>query len=80
MDGVESGDVIQGALGDCYFLGAISGSHSFMLTSNAFKLLLHAVIYCYHCLWVLIQSMDFIRSSFSRMENGQYPSFLYNNK
>lgn len=26
VDGVESGDVIQGALGDCYFLGAISGN------------------------------------------------------
>jgi len=24
IDGVESGDVIQGALGDCYFLGALS--------------------------------------------------------
>jgi hypothetical protein len=24
VDGVESGDVIQGALGDCYFLGALS--------------------------------------------------------
>ena len=27
VDGVESGDVIQGALGDCYFLGAISGNY-----------------------------------------------------
>ena len=24
VDGVEEGDVIQGALGDCYFLGALS--------------------------------------------------------
>lgn len=24
VEGVESGDVIQGALGDCYFLGALS--------------------------------------------------------
>jgi hypothetical protein len=24
VDGVEAGDVIQGALGDCYFLGSLS--------------------------------------------------------